>query len=158
MANRTFQTASLTLVKRKVEIFCVVSVGAAGAVTLKKRTWVGATSSLTSANTSGVGYDVGGDGVRSVVRTGAGLWTVTLSDSYMYLLGVQLIQTANTSGLLTAASVGVDTDGTNVTTNTALGNGGVLTLVLNDWAGAAVDPASGDVVTLLITLGDASEP
>lgn len=166
MANRTFQEDVLGLVKRKVTLFAVVSVGGAGAVTLQKRTFsaMGATSaapstSLGAAPTTGVGYAYGdGGGIRSVARTGTGLWTVTLSDSYQYLLGVVIKQTANASGLITAAGVGVLSGGTNVTTNTATGNGGVISLALNDWAGAAVDPASGDTLTLELVLGDATEP
>ena len=36
MADRTFQPLSFTLVKRKVELYAAVSVGAVGAVTLQK--------------------------------------------------------------------------------------------------------------------------
>lgn len=165
MANRNFAAPTAGLVKNVRPIWCVVSVGAAGAVTLKKRSYYagGSTatasrSALASAPTSGTGYGVGGDGVRSVVRTDTGAWTITLQDPYQYILGVELVQTSNATGLLTAAAVGVNSGSTDVTTNTSLGNGGVVAVVLNDWSGAAVDPASGDTLTLLLTLGDASEP
>lgn len=165
MANRTFQKdSSLRLLKRVVTLNPVISVGAAGAVTLQKRTFtaMGATSvapssSLGSAPTTGVGYVVGdGAGTRSVSLGTAGLWTITLSDSYQYLIGVRIANTKNATGIPLAAAVGVKTN--SVTTNTAVGNGGSLVVQLVDFAGAAVDPASGDVVTLEITLGDASEP
>lgn len=165
MANRTFQEFLNTPVKKLVKLYPVVSVGVAGAVTLKKRTYtamgsggVAATSSLTDAPTTGVGYAVGdGAGTRSVSLGTAGLWTLTLSDPYQYLLGISIAQTKNATGLMTAATVGVKTSST-ITTNTAMGNGGVVVVQLCDFAGAAVDPASGDTLTLEITLGDASEP
>lgn len=166
MANRTFQEKQLSLVKRLVKLYVTVSVGGGGAVTLKKRTYTAmgsggtaATSSLTSAPTTGVGYAVGDAvGVRSVARADTGKWTVTLSDSYQYLLGVVLALTSNTTGVATAAQVGIVSGSTTPTTNTAVGNGGVVTVQFVDFAGAAVDPASGDTIVLELTLGDASEP
>lgn len=159
MANRTFQQKQLTLIKRKVELWAQVAVGAAGAVTLKKTTYTGGTVSTTNAPTSGVGYDYSnGEGIRSVARADTGKWTVTLSDSYLLLKGVQLVETSNTTGVPTAAAVGVVSGSTNVQTNTATGNGGVVTVQFVDFAGSAVDPASGDTITLKITLQDASEP
>lgn len=150
---------NLTLIKRKVDLWLTVAVGGAGAVTLKKTTYTNGSVSSGNAPTSGTGYDVGnGEGVRSVARTGTGAWTITLSDPYILLKSVTLENTSNTTGLLTAAAVGVIASTTTITTNTGPGNGGVITVVFNDWAGAAVDPASGDTVTLKITLQDASEP
>jgi hypothetical protein len=165
MANRTFQTALLQIPKRIVHLYPVVSVGVAGAVTLQKRTFTAggstaltSSSSLGTAPTTGVGYAYGdGAGTRSVSLGTAGLWTITFSDSYQYLLGVEIAQTKNATGLMTAATVGVKTNST-ITTNTAVGNGGVIAIQLADFAGNAVDPASGDVLTLRITLGDATEP
>jgi hypothetical protein len=159
MANRTFQQKQLTLIKRKVELWAAVAVGAAGAVTLKKTTYINGAVSTANATTSGTGYDVGnGEGVRAVSRTGVGAWTVTLSDAYMLLKGVEISETSNTTGLPTAAQVGVVSGSTNVATNTSLGNGGVIALQFVDFAGVAVDPASGDTITLKFTLQDASEP
>lgn len=165
MANRYFQEATLSLVKRKAEVYCVVSVGGAGAVTMKRRSYsaggataVSSSTSLVAAPTTGVGYAVGGDGVRSVARTGTGAWTVTLSDPYQYMLGCELLQTSNTTGLPTAAAVGIVSGSTDVTTNTGTGNGGVVAIQLVDFAGNAVDPASGDTLTLRFTFGDATEP
>ncbi len=167
MANRTFQTELLHIPKRIVKLWAVVSMTDATTPVLQKRTFraqgvVGTSpsSTLGAAPTSGIGYAYGnGTGVRSVARTGTGLWTFTLSDPYQYLLGVQLIQTANTTGLLTTGfGVGVDTDLLAITTNTAVGNGGVFGIVLSDAAGNAADPATGDVLTFEITLGDATEP
>lgn len=164
MANRTLQTKLHSFTKKRVVISPVISVGGAGAVTLQKRTFtaMGSTSSapansLGAAPTTGVGYAVGdGAGTRSVSLGTAGLWTITLSDPYQYLIGVVIKSTKNATGIPTAAAVGVKTD--SVTTNTSLGNGGSLVVQLVDFAGAAVNPASGDVITLEITLGDATEP
>lgn len=164
MANRTFNETQLNLLKREVTLYAEVAVGAAGAVTLKKRQYkaAGATatspaSSLINAPTTGVDYVPGnGAGIRSVARTGAGAWTVTLSDPYLYLLGVEVIQTLNATGIPTAVDVGVVSGSTNVTTNTAKGNGGVVAIQLLDKTGVQVDPADGDTVALRITLGDGS--
>lgn len=166
MANTTFQALKGLKYKSVVTLYPIVSVGAAGAVTLKKRTFtasgatnVAATSSLTSAPTTGVGFAVGdAAGIRSVSLGTAGLWTITLSEPYQYLLGVEIAQTSNATGVQTAAAVGVKSGSTTTTTNTAIGNGGVIVVQLVDFAGAAVDPASGDTVTLRITLGDSTEP
>jgi len=165
MANRTFQEDSLTLVKRLVTLFPVVAVGVAGAVTLKKRqfrssggTALSASSVLIDAPTTGVGYAVGdGAGTRSVVRTAPGTWTITLSDSYQYLLGIRVIQVANVNGSVPTGLVGVRTGITNVTTNTGTGNGGIIGIDLNN-GGGPLDPDNGDTLTLEITLGDATEP
>lgn len=167
MANRTFnKDQQLSLVKRVVHLFPVVSVGAAGAVTLKKRafTAVGSattpSSSLISAPTSGVGYAFGdGAGVKKIVRNSAGDWTLTLSDPYQYLLGARIAQLSNTGGTNAAAINGlaVNTTTTSVGTNTSLGDGGVVRVVLLADS-TATDPASGDTVTLHLILGDATEP
>lgn len=166
MANRTFNTQQMSLAKKVVHLFPVVSVGAAGAVTLKKRNFsaVGAattpSSSLGTAPTTGVGYACGdGAGVKSITRNSAGDWTLTLSDSYQYLLGAKIAQISNTSGTNAAGinGIAVNTTTTAVGTNTSLGSGGVVRVVL--FAGTtATDPANGDTVTLHLILGDATEP
>lgn len=165
MANRTFQEKQLSLLKNLVHLYPVVSVGAAGAVTLKKRKWyqpgaigVGGSYTLVDAPTSGVGYDVGdGAGTRTVSRSDTGDWTITLSDPYTYLVGVRIaMQSLAAPGALVVLAVATISS-SNVATNTALGNGGVINITLNDESGAA-DPADGTVVTLHLVLGNASEP
>ncbi len=165
MANRMFQDDG-SLIKGRRILYCVVSVGAAGAVTLKKRTFnaMGATSTdpstaLASAPTSGNGYVYGnGQGIRSVARTDTGDWTITLSDPYQYLLGVYCVQVSNTTGAITSplGGIGIVSGSTDVTTNTAVGNGGVIAITLNNGSGTATDPADGDTLTLCIELGDSS--
>lgn len=166
MANRTFIQDAYGLIKKPVYLYPVISVGAAGAVTLKKRTFtaggassLSSSSSLGNAPTSGVGYAVGdGVGTRSVARTGTGLWTITLSDPYQYLLGVCMVSLSSATGLWTTPSIGVVSGSTTITTNTGVGNGGVISVVIQNGSGAATDPANGDTITLEIMLGDATEP
>lgn len=167
MAERWFNTDGGTLYKRVRRLYPIVSVAGAGAVTLKKINWnqpgsvgVGTSNSLIDAPTTGVDYDVGdGAGVRTVARTGAGAWTITLSDPYQRLLGARVIQISNATGAnASGLGCGVVSGTTNVTTNTARGNGGVVAVVLSSAASTATDPANGDTVTLELTLLDATEP
>lgn len=163
MGNRQWNQFQATSLKGQVSLYPVVAVAAAGAVTLKKRQYsaVGTNNSpaysLGNAATSGVGYAVGdGQGVRSVVRNSAGNWTITLSDPYLYLVAVRLAQLSSATAAATITTVGVVSGSTNVTTNTATGNGGVVRVIFNDSAGAATDPGDGDTVTLEIVLGNSS--
>lgn len=167
MANRSFQERQLSILKRVVTLYPVVKVGAAGAVTLQTRQFTAAgsgsvapTFSLVAAPTTGVGYAKGdGAGVNAVTRTGAGAWTITLSDPYQYLIGVSFT-VASTTGLLDTAALNMSVLTTgNVQTNTSLGQGGTINLVFQASGGqTATDPASGDIIYLCIELGDATEP
>lgn len=167
MANAQFQQYLMTKPKRIIKLWPTVSVGGAGAVTLQKRvftatgaTATAASSSLSAAPTTGVGFVVGdAAGTATVARTGTGLWTFTFSYPFQYLLGAALVQTSNTSGLLTSGfGVGVVSGSTTPRTNTSVGSGGVVAIALNNGSGAATDPASGDVLTFEFTFGDATEP
>lgn len=169
MANRDFQRDLYSLKKGLVLLAPVVAVGVAGAVTLKRRVFnqpgsvgVQASTSLVDATTSGaVGnpYSVGdAAGTRSVARTDTGDWTITLSDPYTYLVGVWILgQVLAAPGSLAVLSVAT-IDSSNVATNTAPGNGGVILITLNDQTPDAADPADGTILTLGILLGNASEP
>jgi hypothetical protein len=166
MANRTWNQPGDVLKSVRV-LRPIISVGGAGAVTLKKRQYnsvgsIGNAPSVTLVNapTSGVGEAFGdGKGVRSVARTGAGAWTITLSDSYIRLEGVLVAQILNATGLVTSGfAVGVVSASTNVATNNGVGNGGVIAVVLNNGSGVATDPASGDTIVLKLLLSDATEP
>jgi hypothetical protein len=164
MANRTFVEMNMTLMKRVVNLYPVVSVGAAGAVTLQKRQFsapgaggVAAKFSLVAAPTTGVGYALSnGEGVRTVVRTAAGLWTMTLSDPYVCLLQISAM-VQNATGLFTGVIPGI-LNSSNVQANVGVGNGGVINLAINNGSGVATDPASGDLIYFNITLADGSEP
>lgn len=144
MANRQFQQYSYTLEKGIVHLFCRVSVAGGGAVTLQK--WNPATRTYSSAATSGTGtYAVGCQGIKSVARTGAGAWTVTLQDSYQRLVAARFTSTA-ASGTVTVNAMGIDAT-SDVTSNTAP----TVKLVLA--AGTTpTDPASGDKIDLHLIL------
>lgn len=149
MANRTFQQFQYSLEKGVVRLFCRVSVAGGGAVTLQK--WNPATRTYSSAPTSGTGaYAVGTQGIRSVARTGAGAWTITLQDTYQRLLGVRWNATA-ASGTVTVNAMGIDST-TDVTAATP-----VIKLVLCA-STTPTDPASGDAVDLEIILQNSAAP
>lgn len=166
MANTSYSQTRFSKIKGIVDLYPVVAVGAAGAVTLKKRNYssVGTTLtptySLTDAPTTGVGYAVGdGQGVRSVVRNSAGNWTFTLSDPYTYLIGVEVALISNATGAVTSplCPVAIVSGSTTVTTNTSVGSGGTIRLILMASDGStATDPASGDTITFHFTLGTLS--
>lgn len=171
MANRTFQEkANLSLVKRVVRLYPVISVpGGTGAITLQKRTFTAAgassvapSSSLGTAPTTGIDYAVGdGAGTRSASRTGVGAWTLTLADPYQYLIGVSLVQASNATALLSTGGAlfpVVLSGSTAVTTNTAKGNGGVISIIWNNSSGVAADFTNASTITLELILGDATEP
>jgi hypothetical protein len=168
MADRTFlENQGLILLKRAVSLYPVVNVGAAGAVTLQKRTFSAAgtggvtpKSSLGAAPTSGVGYAQGdGFGVKSVVRNSTGNWTLTLQDRYQFLIQVSC-QFANSGAAFNAPLMVVDsnTANTNVATGSGVGTGGKITVQFYNGSGSATDPGNGDQAQFIIVLGDATEP
>lgn len=167
MANRTFVQQQYCLLKSLVRLYPVVKMTESVTVPiLQKRTFTQAgtaatapANSLAAAPTTGVGYVVGDNaGTRSVARTGAGAWTLTLSDAYVYLVGISIIGFSSATGISTVVAVGVVSATTNVTTNTAVGNGGVITLQLVDESGAADPGTIGDQFTFEIILANATEP
>jgi hypothetical protein len=148
MANRQFQQFQASLEKGLVQLFCRVSVAAAGAVTLQK--WNPSTRAYESAPTSGTGsYALGSQGIKTVARTGTGLWTITLQDTYYRLLGVRMTTTA-TSGVATCGGLAVDA-ASDVTAVAAP----VIKVVLFSTPGTPAAPASGDKIDLRITLQNA---
>lgn len=166
MANRQYSQTRFSPIREMVDLYPVVEVGAGGAVTLQKRTYTATgtsnkpTYSLSDAPTSGVGYAYGdGQGVRKVVRNGAGDWTFTLSDPYAYLVSVEVALISNTTGTVTSplCPIAIDTSGTDVTTNTAIGDGGTIQILLMASDGStATDPAEGDTLTFHFVLGTTS--
>lgn len=166
MADRTFQPLSFTLVKRKVELYAAVSVGAVGAVTLQKwnyptfgnatapaQTYTAATTATAGLGNRGfLQYNAGSEGVYSVTRTGAGLWTVKLQDNYQRCLGVT-VNGQLAGGLSAIVGVGVNSTVTNMSSQ----GGSVIGLALLSATAAALDPANGEVMLLTFTLADATE-
>lgn len=144
MAERDFTQFQYSLEKGLVELVARVSVGAAGAVTLKK--WNPSTRTYSAAATTGVGsYAVGSQGIRSVARTGTGAWTITLQDKYQRLVSIRAMTTA-ASGVATVGGLGIDST-SDVTATTP-----VIKVVLYSTPGTPADPASGDEVDLVIRL------
>lgn len=171
MANRTFIDKQYTLLKGQVDLYCAVSVGAAGAVTLLKWNYpqLGQVSApartYTAASATGGGfsfatrYAQGAEGVFSVARTGAGLWTVTLSDSYQRM--VRLYGYATLAGGLSNI-VNFAENSTISNMNSVSATGGqpfsVIGVALLSATGVAADPTSGTVINLAFTLQNNTEP
>lgn len=162
MAHRHFSDKQYAMVKGLCWIYCRVAVGAAGAVTLQKWTHrslgVGG-NAYSAAPTTGGGtsyplqYVVGADGVKSVARTGAGLWTVTLQDNYLRLIGMSCFSSlaGGTSAILVAH------ENTTISSMGATG-GSVIGVALLSATATALDPASGESVNLCFHLQNLSEP
>lgn len=167
MADRTFAEKNLSIVKREIHIFCAVSVGAAGAVTLQRwnyptfgvgpnaRTYTAApTGSVPSvAGNYPLRYQFGAEGVLSVVRTGTGLWTVTMQDNYQRM--VSLVGYSTLAGGLT--NIVTVAENSTITSMSAAG-GSVIGLALLSSTGTAADPTSGVVMKLALGFADATEP
>lgn len=166
-ANRTFVEYQRVLLKNIVTLFPIVNVGAAGAVTLQKRTFAAAGAgaatpkySTVAAPTSGTPYVFGdGFGVRSVTRNSTGNWTLVLTDPYLYLIQAT-VQFANSGAAYNAPVMIVDsnTTNTNVALSTAPGNGGKITVQFYNSSGSAADPGNGDQASFAILLGDSGAP
>lgn len=167
MANRSFIDKSYSMVKRRVDLYAAVSVGAAGAVTLLKwnyptfgagpnaRTYTAAptANALPTGAPYPLQYGCGAEGVRSVTRTAAGLWTVQLQDAYQRVLGVRA--TVDLAGGLSAiVGAALNTTITNMNSN----GGSTIGVALLSATATALDPAAGSVVLLEFTLADATEP
>lgn len=165
MANRDFSSKQYTLQKGIVDLFFTVSVGAAGAPTLQR--WVypsfgssaATTKTYTPAATTGGGtgnftrYAQGAEGVFSVVRTGAGTWTVTLQDTYQRMLQLDGY-TARAGGLVTVADFAEDTTVTNMNAT----GGSVIGVVMFNSSDSPGDGSSGDNIRLHMALQSDSMP
>jgi hypothetical protein len=170
MSNRSYIDQQFTLLKRQVDLFMSVSVGAAGAVTLQKWNYPslggGANAwSYTAAPTSGGGstfptaYITGEGGIRSVVRTAAGAWTITLQDSYQRLLAMDptFIQSAGQPAA-PFFCVKPNTKGGTTGDVTLQAGGTIQVLFQSSVGGGGADPANGEIINFRIGLQAASEP
>jgi hypothetical protein len=164
MVNRTFEQQSLSILKRQVSVWGVFSVGADGAVTLQKWNYpalggssVSRTYSAAPTGTAGIGYpqnyQIGADCVKSVTRTGTGLWTVTLQDNYQRMLMLEC-SVSIAGGLTNIVAVGENS----TISNMSAANGSVIGVALLSANGTAADPTSGSIVRLKFELQDATEP
>ena len=167
MANRTGIDKSYSIAKRLWRVYAAVAVGAAGAVTLKKwvyptlgaganaRTYQDAASAnaLPSGNPYPLQYGAGAEGVRSVARTAAGLWTIKMQDAYQRVLSVYA------QGMLAGGLSAIVGCGRNTSVDSMSANGGSeFGISLLSATGVAADPANGETILLEIVLQDATEP
>lgn len=167
MANRTFIDKSYELIKGQVQLYCAVSVGETGAVTLLKWNYpqMGQTAApartYTAAPTTGgsagypTAYAQGAEGVFSVARTGSGLWTVTLQDAYQRLVWLSGYSSL-TGGLGSIMTVAENTTITNMNSGTPPRS--VIGVALLSANAQPADPASGVRLNLVFTLQNNTEP
>lgn len=169
MASRSFIDKQYSVIKREVRIYCTVSVGAAGAVTLQKWNYpvFGSTTSPASTYTAApvlaappagtaswpAMYQGGSEGVFSVTRTGTGLWTVKFQDSYQRLLNV----TGHVKVAAGASNIVAIAENSTVSAVQTAG-GSVVGVALLSSSATVADPTSGHIVNLVFTFGDATEP
>ena len=170
MAQRMFNESQLHLQKRVRVLFGVVSVGAAGAVTLQRwiypklgqgvvgttvQTYAAAptTAPLATAGAYPTQYQRGSEGVGGVTRTAAGLWTVTLQDNYQRLLQATAHQSI-AGGLSNIIAVGENS----TITNMMAAGGSIIGLALLSATATAADPTAGSSIIFRLELHDASEP
>lgn len=124
MANRYFNQFRLSLEKSVVDLFANVTFGGTGAPT------------LVAANSKGV---------ASIVRDNTGLYTITLSDSYVGLLMVDYVLVKNSATGPAAYEMYV--------VSQAVGTVAAPTIVVQFAAATtATDPGSGDAVLLQFSL------
>jgi hypothetical protein len=167
MANRSFIDKSYALLKGETRLYCSVTVAAAGAVTLVKWNYpsLAPASSVartyTAAPTSGGGPAFplqaaqGAEGVFSVVRTAAGLWTVTLQDAYQRLVALDGFGSL-AGGLSAIVKVAENTTITNMNSGTPARS--IIGVALLSATATALDPASGERINLLFTLQNSTAP
>ena len=144
MSGRMYYQFRGTLEPELVTLYATVSVGAAGAVTFQKFDPV--------ANSYSAAPSGGWRGITSVARTAAGLWTITLQDSYQRCLGLSASFLV-ASGLPAAPQVALCTGSLN---NVRSGTAATVQVQFCSSAGVAADPASGEQITLRIDLSNSS--
>lgn len=168
MANRTFKDKQMSLLNRLVWLYGVFTVGETGTPTLQKwvyptlgtgtnvRTYTAAATS--AAPPSGTGpyplqYTAGTEGIRSVARTGVGLWTITLQDNYQRLVGLSFF-TRVAGGLGNIVAIHENT----TISNMSSGGGSIIGVALLSSTATAADPTSGHTLVIRFDLQDATEP
>mgnify|MGYP001593161008 CR=1 FL=1 len=157
MASAAFRQFQYSLLAKRVDLWAVVAVGAAGAVTLKQWSYTtgGAAGSYGNAQTSPADAfsPIGTQGIKSVTKEAtAGQWTWVFQNSYQRLLGVDVTCMVATTGISAAPDIGVIS-----TTPAVASNPGtfVTALSLN---GVAANPASGELLVVHFTLDDSDTP
>ena len=99
------------------------------------------------------GARFGAEGVRSVTRTGTGLWTFVLQDNYQRLLDWDVRQSL-AGGLSTIIALG---ENTTITSMTSAG-GSTVGFALLDATANAADPATTTGVTITMLLQNSTAP
>lgn len=130
MADRSFHTGPEALDIGTVTLWARATIGASGAITASRL----------------------GNGVASVVRTSAGLYTVTLQDIYTSLQWAEVKVLAASAGNPTTAGILNTLQADTVATSTPT----VAFLFQSVTAGAATDPASGAILYFKIELKNSS--
>lgn len=123
-----------------------------------------ALGTYSNASTTGGGttwptqFQQGTERVRSVTRTGAGLWTVVLQDNFQRLLDLSVYQSL-AGGVGTVVAIHENTSISDLTT---AGGSTIGICLVSAGSGAAVpavvDPATTTSVTVTMILQNASEP
>jgi hypothetical protein len=95
----------------------------------------------------------GAEGVRSVARTGAGLWTFVLQDNYQRLLDIGWYETiaGGTANIVTVA------ENSSISSMSTAG-GSTIGIALLSSTATVADPDATGSVTLTFILQNASEP
>lgn len=164
MANRTFSQDNFSLIKRMVHIFTTIYVDGTTPTVRKwnyptfgaganARTYTVApsASTLPSGAAWPLQYSAGAEGVYNVARTGTGLYTITLQDSYQRLMFVDGYA-ASAGGAPTFLKV---TENSSITNMASSSPGSIIGLAFWDANAAAVDPVGP--VRLMFILQDATE-
>lgn len=128
MANRWFNQFAYSLEKAKVFLYLKAAIGSTGAVTIDA---------------------TGSKGITSITRNSAGRYTVVFQDTYVSFLGMMptVVESAATPTVCSVAVVS-ETVATAATKN--------LVFQCADFAGAAVDPASGSSFKFSFMLSNSS--
>ena len=165
MADNTYTDVSYSVIKREVRLYAAVDVAAAGAVTLLRWNYpqMGQTAAPNSTYTAasvlptGNGFpqlgQTGAEGIRSVTRTAAGLWTVKFQSNFQRVMRVDA-QGQLAGGLSAIVGVGINS----TLLSMAAVNGSEVGIALLSATATALDPAAGTTMLLTFTLADSTTP
>lgn len=165
MANRQFDQYQLGIQKRRVELFAFVAVPSGTTPVLQKYVYpslgVGGRTYAAAATASApLGFpnqnQAGSEGIFSVARTGAGLWTLTLQDKYQRILRVDggMSIAGGLANIIAVVENPTITDLANTS-----GTGSVIGIALLSATATLADPTA-DATTLIrirLSMQDATE-
>lgn len=150
MAHNWFLGDRGTLEPQMVDIYGVVNVGAAGALTFQQ--WIQSSRTYSAASAAPAS---GGNvrGVKSITRTGTGAWTIVLDQPYQRLLQFQAYSQV-AGGLAAAPNCAVNLTGTNVNSTSSP----QVNVQFLSSASTGADPASGEQIVFHLELQMGSGP